>query len=119
MNQVSIYRGKKIMNFDNFFLKKNLIYNEIIEFKLVIRIRTTNQIQPRVTHYPQSIFSLRLLQLHSRLSTRVSHTPFLPNQNAPRVHLLAGSTLLSGFNISLIPFIIQQSSTPHWSKTTC
>jgi len=35
MNQVSIYKQRKIMNFGNFFFKIKLIYNEIIEFKLL------------------------------------------------------------------------------------
>jgi len=117
MNQVSIYRQKKIMNSG----KKKLSSSEIIEFKL---LRWEKFIQPiKISHvsptYTQSIFSLRLLQHHSPLSARVAHALGLANKRAPHVPLADKFNMLNVFNISLLHISSQHNSTHHCSMSTC
>ena len=60
MNQVSIYREKKSRILVKIKIKNNFEWNNWVEIIKMIKIQTANQNQPRITHYPQRIFSLRL-----------------------------------------------------------
>jgi len=85
MNQVSIYRQKKSWILVKKILKKNdLEWNNWVQIIKMVKIQAANRNLPSdlaLSNY----LSLSACTVASRaLSARASHTPALPNENAPR-----------------------------------